>query len=57
MFIRPMARVLVIPDLMFVAGAIWIFPIKIASQLGRLSKCIGHEPLFLENVVAFWHKL
>ena len=47
MFVRPMASV-VLPDSVVVFGAIWTFPIKIASHSGRLSKYLRHETLFRE---------
>ena len=48
LFVRPMASV-VLADSMVVFGAIWAFPIKIASHLGRLSKYLRHETLFRES--------
>ena len=48
MFVRPMASV-VLPDSMVVFGAIWIFPIEIASHSVRLSKYLRHETLFFRE--------
>ena len=48
MFVHPMASV-VLPDSVVVFGAIWAFPIKIASHSGRLSKHFRHKTLFFRE--------
>ena len=39
----------VLPDSMVVFGAIWAFPIKIASHSGRLDKYLRHKTVFKER--------
>ena len=49
--LRPAAN-MVCPDSMVVFGAVWIFPIKIASHFGRLGKYIRHGPPFFKESIS-----